>query len=724
MTTEIEENDHDDDDHAIDEVECDPDSDDAQLMPAGQNDGSRRLTPDDDRPAVGSWWWVDSKSDSDCWKPADYDEPGKKWIACVTEVGSNYAKVKGVRFNSRIALDDFYKGCAPEPNPDAYISGKVGFHKSRVRELMGEIQQVCHRLGVPLRQALAEAQSPEASQALAVVHGVDDVKKYGKELVKAKDKTLPELFAKVKEQHEQMAKWMKADLIPAEAELSAVKEVVEVLENKIHTVELYAGLQEQLVQVRKGKAAGVDAKVHLMQRRHYMDEECLVAYEAGGMDFKDIKAFDKWMARAENFARILPHDRTIVAFRIRRHDKEYGGEHDTLANFIKFMEFDKENKRTFLYIRNGQQLWRMETSIDFDEELFSSKEDSELLGNSELWIKESEHDLKHADHGGIITGRQRDSMIDDYQARRRHFAQQLWQWHRAGKPEWNWLYTAVESDHGMHGRYGWEPGSVHAQSGKPHKWHSEFSNPVEGHVRLTPENIYYDDAMKRIKRAAFKHNRVAVVIQGLLDRSTCLHPHAPWRIWTPEGFAAGIELVYDVSRALTPGEAPDFEAYRKQLNKSLRVGCTTIGQKRAWSEAMEAKYGGHGDRERWRWRSRVGSGPAIVDVVRKLWKDGSCDFAFTRDRQTPKWVNHPEKHGYLQATYPDMPVTWRCPGDVLMCVNAYTIGDFHLFFDDPRTRQDYIKWAPFLLGAEDWHHRQRNAKPDKPSVPLDEEDDE
>ena len=690
-----------DDEDVEDDVE--DDDEDVELVTASSSDRANRaeqLPLEDDRPPVGSWWWVNSKRDNDGYKPSDYDEPGKKWLACVIEVGSNYVKVQGVRFRSRIALDNFYTRCSPENDPDAYIMGKVGFYKKCVRELMAEIQQVCHLLGIPLRQALAESKSDgQASQALAVVHGVDDVKKYGNALVKAKEKTLPELFKKVKEQHEHMATWMKADLIPAKAELSAVEDVIEVIENKIHTVELYGGLQEELVQVREGNPAAIDAKVHLMQRRHYMDEECLVRYEAGGMDFKSVGAFDKWLARPENFARILPHDRTIVAFRIRRHDKQYGSGKDTLANFIRFWEYNEANKHTFLYIRNGQQLWRMETSIEFDEQLFSSKEESDLLGNSELWIKESEHELKsNRDSFGspLITDRKRNALIDQYKNHRRYYARALWQWHNAGKPEEHWLYTAGDNEP----RYGWKAGEQHAQRGKPYRWGDERRCEADNYVRLTPDNIYFDDAMKRIQRAAFKHNRVAVIIQGLLDRSLCLHPHAPWRIWTPEGFAAGIELVYDASRAIAPGEAPSFETYREQLNKSLRVGSTTVGQRKAWSAAMEEKYG-----EKRHWNA-AGKGPKHLDVVQKLWRDNSCDFSFSRERMRPKWVPA-ERPGYIKASYPEIAMTWRCPAAALMCVDAYTPGDFHLFYDDPRTRADYLKWAPYLLAAEDWHHKQK-----------------
>jgi hypothetical protein len=664
---------------------------------------SSRTTPlnrPDDAPPVGSWWWLTSKDKS--YKPSDYDEPGCKWLACVIEVGSNYAKVKGVRFSTRIALDDFHTRCTPEGAPDAYIATKVGFHKTCVRELMGEIQRLCHQLGVPLYQALAAAEP--ASQALAIVHGVTDVKQYKKSLVKAKDKTLPELFEKIKEEHKEMAKWMSAELIPMEAELKATTEVKNVIADKIHTVDLYAGLTEELVAVREGDAAPIDTKVHLMQRRHYMDEECLARYEAGGMSFEDIEAFDKWLARDENFTRLLPHDRTIVAFRVRHYDRRT--DNTGIEAFIALWYENQESRRTYLYIRNGRQLWRMETSINFEEELFPSREDSELLGDEELWIKESEYDLERSDHGGIITGRQRANMIQTHKSKRAYAAQKLQQWKRAGKPKAAWDYVAIKHEHEQ---YGWKPGEVHRLTGKPYAaWHHERldDDPVGDYVLLTPTTIYYDDAMRRIKRAAFEHNRIAVIVQGLLDRSTCLHPHPPWRIWTPEGFAAGIELVYDVSRALTPGDALDWVEYRKQLNKSLRPGCYTIGQSDAWEDHMEKRYGA-------KWRDHIqytNKGPGKIDCVVAVKRDGACEFRWTRSRAKAKWVRNPERPGYLKATYPRIATGWICPADKLTCVDAYTPGDFHLFFDDPRTRADYLKWAPILLACEDWHQLRKMGK--------------
>ncbi len=657
---------------------------------------STRVDPVDDRPMLGSWWWVSSKDSSN--KESEYDRPGKLWLASVVELGSNYAKVEGVHWNTRIALDHFYARCTAEPAPERFIAAQIDLHRTSVRDLMTEIRKICHRLGVPVRQALDQAET--SSQALARAHGIGDVKRHRNALVKAKEKTLPELFSKIQEHHKAMATWMKAELIPAKAELASIQGVTGVIEGKIHTVELYAGLTEELACVHEGTPADLNERVRLMQRMHYMDEECLAQYEAGGMDFEDVGAFDAWLTREGNLGRIFPSRRCIVAFRVRRSDKDYPG----LDAFIRF-HLNEANKQTFLYVRNGDQLWRMQTSIDFGAELFPDQESSDLLSGDELWVKSSEYDIEH-DHG-LLTGRRRAAMIQEHQADRKVAAHKLWQWHRAGKPEGEWTYTIANERGQWYGGRQVGPGDKIALTGQPYgTWHHDNLDhpPYRQYELLTPSHIYHDDAMRRVQKAALEHNRIAVIVQGLLDRSTCLHPHPPWRIWTSEGFASGVELSYDVSRVIASGDAPDFEGYRRQLNRSLRSGCHTIGQRAAWRAHMEEKHG-----DRWRQHARHGNGPDQIHRVERVRRDESCEFRWTREQVTPKWVSDPDRPGYLKATYPDLPCSWICPASGLTCVDAYTPGDFRLFFDDPRTRADYLQWAPILLACEDWHAARRIA---------------
>lgn len=633
------------------------------------------------RPEVASWWWVSGDD-----KDREYDRDGR-WLGCVIEVGSNYVMLEGVHHQCRLAIPDLYETCEPEADPRPFIDGKVGRHRAAVRELMGEIRQVCARLGVPVQHALAPTEV--ASQALATTAGVGNVLEYKTALVLAKDKELPELYKAVEKHHAEMAAWMKAELIPAEAELEAARQYTKVIAGKINTVELYAGLQEQLVCVREGAPAGPDERLHLMQRRCYMDEECLARYEAGGMDFQDVSDFDRWLGRTENLTRLLPYERCIVAFRVRRHKKHY----EELAAFIEF-NYDRENTRTFLYIRNGRQLHRMETSIEFGEHLFPKREDSDLLGDEEIWFRATS-----STSVDFISGRQRAARIQLRKQERRRLAAKLRQWRAAGKPKGDWTYIAIDDD-----GYRRAPGTSHHQRGEPWRHFSSEGLLVDSYDLLTPECIYHDDAMRKVQAATLEHNRIAVIVQGLLDRSTCLHPHPPWKIWTPEGFAAGVELVYDVSRAITPGEAPSWEGYRAQLNQSTRPGCYTIGQARAWKAAMEEKYG-----RKWRDYARTGNGPSRIDMVHEVKRDGSCEFRFSRDRVKPKWVPNPDRPGWMKPAWPEIPMSWWCAPEHLTCVDGYVPGDFHMFYDDARTRELYVQWAPILLAAEDWHHRRRLA---------------
>ncbi len=130
---------------------------------------AERIEPEDDRPAIGSWWWVRS---SECVDDEDCDL-GRTWLGCVIERGSNFAKLKGIRYSTRVAFDDMAERCEPCPNPDEFIASKINEHKTNVRELMGEIQRVCRQLGVPFNQALAAAIVESIRNDGAMPHGLD-----------------------------------------------------------------------------------------------------------------------------------------------------------------------------------------------------------------------------------------------------------------------------------------------------------------------------------------------------------------------------------------------------------------------------------------------------------------------------------------------------------------------------------------------------------------------
>lgn len=633
---------------------------------------TERLPDESDGFELGQWYWFNN----------DFEETKKKdrhgdRLACITEIGSNYVEVTAVsKYNStwRIHINEFDKYCKPAPTAKLHIEAKTQEHRENVATLLDRVKQLTARLGVAPRDALA-SESETANTALAVAHGTADVEAHKKALIKAKEKTLPELFKQIEAEHEAMAMWMKAELMPKKAELELLKGSIEVIENRIFTVELYAGLTEKLALIQDGAPADNDTKVSLFQRRHYMDEECLLDYQSGGMDFRKIEDFDAWLLKKENLNRILPLDRCVVAFRIRRDMKYRHG--TSLSDWIRIMNEEKADKQTFLYIRNGQKVYRMSTAIDFGEQLFPDKDRSTLLGGGNIYI-----DRRSSEHK-VISQRQYDVWAAD--------KKKQWDEYYEKKKRYDAM-TPEEKKNSFHTiGHLWEP----------HVW--------EEYELCTPDSVYYDDAMKQVAKAAMEHNRIAVVLQGLLDRSPAFHPHPPWLLWKPEGFASGIELIYDDSLAITSGDVPDFEEYRRQLAKSIKRGSMVIGQERLWMAAMAEKEDIKRGRRSGRsydgeyYRPYGNPGPGFIAEVKRIGRDGSVTFEWERERSTIKWVRDPKNPGYMMADESGINTSFACKAESLFNVSAYTPGDYKMFFSDPRARAKYLEWAPFMLAAEDYH---------------------
>lgn len=341
---------------------------------------------------------------------------------------------------------------------------------------------------------------------------------------------------------------------------------------------------------------------------HYMDEECLVNYKAGGMKFADIHSFDRWISKKENYERILPAPRAIVAFRVRHNQREWSG----IGNFINF--------------------WH-----------------------------EGEYEARLKRHRDI-------------------------QAHNDSRPN-----------------QGYGDGTHKHSSFSPHNWHP-----------FNKSSVYFDEMTKGVRDEITKHNRIVLVLQGLLDRSLALHPHPAWQLWTPAGFAAALRLVYDDSRTLVPGPKPDFEAYRKRLNATLGVGSITVGQHAFWYAREVERFKNDNRRSHYYSDGRertpdLYGNPGPKDLARieeiQVKRGGERLFKFSWEREKHWKTLQRERNAYFRSD--TVKETYTCsiwvPESKLFNVTAYTPGDFHQFFDDPRTRAEYLKWATYLLTSEDWH---------------------
>jgi hypothetical protein len=600
-------------------------------------------------PKIGRWYWVDGD---------DEDEKRRPWFGCVVHVGTNYVEMKGPKHIARIHFDEFLARCKHEPDPKKVIGQKVAEYQGKIHALMDKVRDVTARLAIAPGPALTDGNE---TQALAVRGATQDMDAYKKALVKAKEKTLPELFGEIKTTNENLAIWLSAEVIPMQAEAEAMEPAISAIKDRIFSVELYAGLTEEVEQIREGEPAGLTEKLRLMQRRAYMDEECLVHYTAGGMEFKNLRAFEKWLTRAEHFNRIFPFPRCIVAFQVRRERKER--ELVNLRDFIRIMEEEQTDKFTFLYIRNGEQLFRLRTALEFDAKLFPDMDHNILGGKlyANVWASGSVHN--------IITENEYLARLAQDEERKKEMEKEGRQWH-------------------------------------------DFYSTVRDYHPFSRDSVYYDDIAEHIKGEMEKHNRLVLILQGLLDRSPVLHPHPPWQLWTNEGFTQALELVYDDTRALPAGEKPDFEAYRAKLNALITTGTVTVGQELMWemheaeieSARLDKDWRVRSDYRPTRFRPYGNPGPGGLAHVAK--KSGNkCTYEWTRERQS--------------RTDGPAEIACRFTTEVkfLFNVDAYKPGDFHIFYDDPRTRAEYLRWAPFLLIAEDYHAGKRKARPQKKMPP-------
>lgn len=622
---------------------------------------------------IGQWYWV--KRDNN------------DWLGCVMRIGSNYVKIHSPQQDRschtiRVHFDEFFEVLKYEPDASKIIESKTRHYQGKVKQLLDEVKNITGKLGMSPLTAIDDKLANKETNALAVLSGQGNIKEYENSLIHAKDKLLPELFEAIKHNNIKVAKWMGAASLPLQAMIKNMDGVMANIKDRVFNVSLYAGLTEQVTQCINGEPADFTEKLHVMQRRLYMDEECLLNYQHGGMDFKSIEKYDEWLCKPVNRDRIMPFPRCMVAMKVRRLAKERESDGTLSTAFIN-IRLEALDELTFLYIRNGEQIYRMNCDLDFGEFIFPDK--ASFDPGEEKMVKMFCNRIDK-----IITKHDYEERIKKERLRKKQEKNWL-----KDNPYEEWKKDKKESEQ-SEGRWKFvNPyNQVHHSRFEPNSWEP-----------FNPSSVYYDDVKKILTDEIKQYNRIALIIQGLFDRSPVLHPHPPLKIWTNEGFNASVKLVYDGENALYGGEKPDFEAYRQKCNQSIDANSMLIGQELYWMKKEAEK---ENERESRNWRVRNKShyelftpygnpGPGyLVKPVKWIRNSRRAVFEWKRERLT-------------NIFYDNSPI--RCiltvPEEYLFNVSAYRIGDYKQFFQDPRTRAEYLKWAPMLLTAEEYHAKNK-----------------
>jgi hypothetical protein len=643
---------------------------------------------------IGQWYWVKKEvfNPSNIMIVPELAPEGYIELVCVTEVGSNYAEFSQIKVGNgyslgRVHFNDMPNNILYEPNPNKYFQMFAGHFQSLTTGKMQEIAEITKSLNlsntkeiVKQTNLLSNSNLSEQSVSTSIVPIGLNVEELKGNLITTKEVKLPALQEEIDKSNKAMVGWLSAPTMAATAMMKLVKETMVTIDDKIEDVSLYAGIGENCVIVKEGECAPSSEKITLMQRRCYMDEECLLDYLKGGIDIDKVEVFDNWLAKPENMERILPFEKCLVAFRVRRKAKYYGSSNAPMAQFIK-SSLDYENKTTYLYIRNGQQLSRLETLIDFDEMLFE---------NDAAHITQPLMAKKCPDFSKVSTMPK--SEFEFLCQRQDELISLADKWEKANP-------TKQEPERDPFGRLRIKGVTYQASNPRLKEYRNERLDdfhPSSWKV-LDSDHLYFDDVRKEQEATMRKYNKIAIILQGLMDRSTALSPIPKYDLSKHSDFSQALRLVSDEEMVLTYGEAPSFSEYQARLNSQAIEESVWVGQRLHWQLVTARKEQSKEDRKQYGrdldpylLDVNGNTGPQLVSLGKRLMpRAGKVTF---------EWSFRSTGRNYGELKTAKMSV----PFSSLLNVSAYKLGDYKQFFRDPRTRHKYIEWAPLMLAAEEF----------------------
>lgn len=592
---------------------------------------------------IGDFYWVkfdDTKWDDD--KEENVKVGEHETLMCVDEIGSNYFgfSVFSDRGSTgvRVHFNDFMKKCRPEPNWKSIFNKRMAEIQKAIQDKTQSLVREGQKVSILPDNVSTDQEEKQVSFLPAKV--TVDPKKYKKDLIHLRDR-VPKIVEDIEELAKDFAVTAKNLALPDIAKLEAVKTALEVVEDRIFTVELYCGILESVAQIAKGDPAPMATPVVIRQQMLFMDEETLFDYREGGMDFKKIGEFDEWVVKPENLNRLLPDQRGIVAFRVRRNGKEYGDAR-SIGEAWAHIQWAEANKQTYLLIRNGGNVYRIASEVDFSPRLIPKVGE---IGNDQF--------LK----------------IDE--------------------------------------RYEWSDDGSHTKT-------------IRTETLITPESVKYDDHVKEVDKLLKHYNRIVILIQGLLDRSMVFHPHPPVNLRNQADMEKWVVLMRDEERGL-PSNKVNWEEYQKQLNSSLRKD-KWVYVDSTYDEGYKDGQTPYRDGSRWREpaRRRGWAANRMPDICRveSVKRDGSAvkvtwpwgSLAHGKER----WVENPNRPGWGRYEY-DTETDRMChewiPINRVLNVSDYNLDDYKMFLCDRTLQGEYLKWAQYLLTAEDWARNRKKGIP-------------
>lgn len=189
----------------------------------------------------------------------------------------------------------------------------------------------------------------------------------------------------LREKNELLQSRIKEQAAILKARADELSAVMKVAEEAIWSINLYLGKNEDIIQIRKGNPAPVETKISIRQKVLFMDEECALFADDGGITARNADEFDQWiLADQRNLEQVLPEPKGILAVKVKRFDDTDYTEWDPLS---AANAKEANLKWTYFLIRNGDNLYRVYVDFVVGSNLFPAKAEYDGLFESDEPLK-------------------------------------------------------------------------------------------------------------------------------------------------------------------------------------------------------------------------------------------------------------------------------------------------------------------------------------------------
>lgn len=738
--------------------------------------------------SVGKWYLLDKTQTNSFNYNRTHGErnevttDGGKVLVCADYFESNLVVLKSNVCSYRVLNKNLGSvlACLTDMEAQALIQGKGREKQELITEAQTEIKEVIAHIN------MSGAQTSDSKELIVATQNT--LIEQSRVLKEVYGKRIDELNKSITSYVEDLHAVTNYYALPAMVGITKFGATKNIIDEKLREISLYGGLNEKEIIVSEGGVASEDKPVHIYQNLKYMDVECIVGYQTGGITVRSTKDFNEWLAKPTNRNRIMPADKTIMAIKIRKYPDARG------------WQFGVNPNETYLYMRNGENIKAIKTDLNIEGTLLATENDfaysfyTKKIGNWDkmeqnfVFLSNNEYEhLKtlseqakplyldtlldayrlrlnylvaggiYAEHKENLLGKierntfrtlvtERGNVKSDYlnqvysdEAIKQHKESIL-----KAKANIQTITTCIKSDfanpdlefpnpendwHGALNTMLSETGFV-AEDGAHHLMqisHDDYRNGIKAlkdkydhlglyfpnnekgthsHMsnnpyvviadlkkyQLTDDSNYFFDDIKKLSWDRYKRqNDLAILVQGLFDRST-FFGHSKVSLFQ-EGFEDKIKLVYDLDRGLFDGDMPDFKTYLENNRLNSKAGDVFYGQHALWEAEQNEKI---------KYQESYDS----IDIPKYL---KAHSIVKKRDGRTFVKFKWQTKHPYWsRAKTPMRNNAYECDIKELINVSGYAPDDCAAFTKDPRCRDLYPKWGGFMMAAESYYQNNGN----------------